>query len=236
MKKNRNTIEYKLEDSLVSDETKRNVMYSLWCKDIQFYGFKAGEEGHTNYQRKFLNDAKQRAYAIQFESVETNYSRAAHKVFKRLISRRLTVDEVVNAVKIEYNKDYALIQFRIIYNELKANNNPLADLLVPVIESYKWVGIFYGEKEYDAFKYITNELQNRVKKILFKILWSKYNKILIKCTGTKWDEWVHKEYFPEKKITKIAGKYETGSSIKLETKIKRITRNYSNPQIFEYHN
>jgi hypothetical protein len=127
MKKKRNIVEFKLEDSLVSEETKRNVKYSLWCIDIQFYGFKVGEEGHTNWKRKFLNDAKQRAYAIQFESVETNYSRAAEKVFNRLISRRLTVEEVVSAVKIEYNKDYALIQFRIIHNELKANNNPLAD-------------------------------------------------------------------------------------------------------------
>ena len=76
----------------------------------------------------------------------------------------------------------------------------------------------------------------KVEPLFTQILWSSYNKILIKCTGTKWDEWLHKEYFPEEKITKIAGKYETGSSIKLETKIKRITRNYSNPQIFEYHN
>jgi hypothetical protein len=59
---------------------------------------------------------------------------------------------VKKAVNTEYKGDYASLQFRIIYHELEVNKNPLADLFIPEIEKYKWVGIFYTEREYHAFK------------------------------------------------------------------------------------
>ena len=63
-----------------------------------------------------------------------------------------------------------------------------------------------------------------------------YNKILIKCKGELWDEWVHKEYFPKQKVTKIAGKYDGNTSSPLFQKVLRISKKYTDPKVFEYNN
>ena len=145
MKKNREPNEINLDNVFVEKETKNNVMYAFWCQDVKFYGFEWGDKGHLNWQKEFIQKAKQRAYAIQFETNEYGYSRAAKKAYKREISRRLTPEEVIVAVKLEYKNDYALLQFRIIHNELKTNKNPLADLFIPEIVRYNWVGIFHTQ-------------------------------------------------------------------------------------------
>ena len=237
MKKNRKPNEMKLDNVFIEKETKNNVMYAFWCQDVKFYGFEWGDEGHLNWQREFIQKAKQRAYAIQFETNEYGYSRAAKKAYKREISRRLTPEEVIKAVKSEYKNDYALLQFRIIHNELETNRSPLADLFTPEILSYKWVGIFYGEIEYNAFKYVIDELPNKdQRKVLFKILWSMYNKILIKCKGENWDEWIHKEYFPNEKVSKIAGKFDGNTGSPLFQKVLRIAKKYPDQKVFTYNN
>ena len=153
---------------------------------------------------------------------------------KKELARRLTPEEVIKAVKIEYKNDYALLQFRIIHHELETNKNPLADLFLPEIQRFNWIGIFYGEKEYEAFTYIVNELPKDQKKILFKILWSMYNKILIKCKGDIWDEWVYKEFFPDEKVSPIAGKFDGNTGNKLFQKVHRISKQYPDQKILEY--
>ena len=154
MGKNREPNKISSNNVFVEKETKDNVMYDLWCQDVKFYGFEWGDEGHLNWQREFIQKAKQRAYAIQFETNEYGYSRATKKAYKSEISRRLTPKEVIKAVKLEYKNDYALLQFRIIHNELKTNKNPLADLFIPEIVRYNWVGIFHTQHHYEAFLYI----------------------------------------------------------------------------------
>ena len=36
--KKRKKVEMKLENYLVDQETKNNVMYSSWCQNVKFYG------------------------------------------------------------------------------------------------------------------------------------------------------------------------------------------------------
>ena len=66
--KKRKKVEIKLEKNLVDQETKNNVIYSFWCKEIKFYGFEWGLEGHLKWQNEFIKRAKLRAFAIQFET------------------------------------------------------------------------------------------------------------------------------------------------------------------------
>ena len=94
--------------------------------------------------------------------------------------------------------------------------------------------IFYGKDEYEAFRYIVNELYRDQKKVLFKILWSMYNKILIKCKGEIWDEWVYKEFFPNEKVSPIAGKFNGNTGNKLYQKVLRISKQYPDQKVFEY--
>jgi hypothetical protein len=234
MKKKRKTIEMKLENYLVDQETKNNVMYAMWCAGVKFFGFDSKDSGHILWTKEFIQRAKKRAFAIQFETNEYGYSRDTQQAYKKEIARRLTPEEVIKAVKIEYKNDYALLQFRIIHHELEINKNPLADLFLPEIQRFNWIGIFYGEKEYKAFSYIVNELPKDQKKVLFKILWSMYNKILIKCKGDIWDEWVYKEYFPKEKVTPIAGKFNGNTGNKLFQKVLRISKQYPDQKILEY--
>ena len=234
MKKKRKTIELKLENYLVDQETKSNVMYAMWCADVKFFGFDSKDSGHIFWTKEFIQRAKKRAFAIQFETNEYGYSRDTQQAYKKEVSRRLTPEEVIKAVKIEYKNDYALIQFRIIHHELETNKNPLADLFLPEIQRFNWVDIFYGEKEYEAFSYIVNELPKDQKKVLFKILWSMYNKILIKCKGDIWDEWVYKEYFPKEKMSPIAGKFDGNTGNKLFQRVLRISKQYPDQKILEY--
>jgi hypothetical protein len=233
MKKKRKTIELKLENYLVDQETKNNVMYAMWCADVKFFGFDSKDSGHIFWTKEFIQRAKKRAFAIQFETNEYGYSRDTQQAYKKEVSRRLTPEEVIKAVKIEYKNDYALIQFRIIHHELETNKNPLADLFLPEIQRFNWVDIFYGEKEYEAFSYIVNELPKDQKKVLFKILWSMYNKILIKCKGDIWDEWVYKEYFPKEKMSPIAGKFDGNTGNKLFQRVLRISKQYPDQKILE---
>ena len=234
MKKKRKTIELKLENYLVDQETKSNVMYAMWCADVKFFGFDSKDSGHIFWTKEFIQRAKKRAFAIQFETNEYGYSRDTQQAYKKEVSRRLTPEEVIKAVKIEYKNDYALIQFRIIHHELETNKNPIADLFLPEIQRFNWVDIFYGEKEYEAFSYIVNELPKDQKKVLFKILWSMYNKILIKCKGDIWDEWVYKEYFPKEKMSPIAGKFDGNTGNKLFQRVLRISKQYPDQKILEY--
>lgn len=233
MKKKRNTIEMKLDNYLADQETKNNVMYAMWCADVKFFGFDSKDSGHIFWTKEFIKKAKLSAYEIQFEEEKINYSREAQQLYKK-VARRLTPEEVIKAVKIEYKNDYALIQFKIIYNELKTNKSRFAKLFLDEIKRFNWVGIFYGEKEYEAFSYIINELPRDQKKVLFKILWNMYNKILIKCKGDIWDEWVYKEYFPKEKVSPIAGKFDGNSGNKLFQKVLRISKQYQDQKIFEY--
>jgi len=87
-------------------------------------------------------------------------------VYKK-IARRFTPEEVIKAVKIEFKNDYALLQFKIIHDELKTNKSRFAKLFLPEIERFNWVSIFYGEKEYKSFRYTVNELPRDQKKVLF---------------------------------------------------------------------
>lgn len=102
------------------------------------------------------------------------------------------------------------------------------------LERAKWIGIFYGEKEYEAFTYIVNELPRDNKKVLFKILWNMYNKILISCVGSEFDKWVYKEYFPSEKVSPIAGKFDCNTGNKLFQKVLRISKQYPDQKIFKY--
>lgn len=234
MKKKRKTIEMKLDNYLADQETKNNIMYAMWCADVKFFGFDSKDSGHILWTKEFIQRAKKRAFAIQFETNEYGYSRDTQQAYKKELARRLTPEEVIKAVKIEYKNDYALLQFRIIHHELETNKNPLADLFLPEIQRFNWIGIFYGEKEYEAFTYIVNELPKDQKKILFKILWSMYNKILIKCKGDIWDEWVYKEFFPDEKVSPIAGKFDGNTGNKLFQKVHRISKQYPDQKILEY--
>ena len=231
--KKRKKVEMKLENYLVDQETKNNIMYNVWCADVKFFGFDSKDSGHTLWANEFIKKAKLSAYEIQFEEEKVNYSKASRKVYKK-VARRLTPEEVIKAIKIEYKNDYALLQFKIIHNELITNNSRFAKLFSPEIKRYKWVGIFYGEREYKAFIYILKELPKDQKKVLFKILWSMYNKILIKCKGEIWDKWVYKEYFPNEKVSPIAGKFDGNTGNKLYQKVRRISKQYSDQEIFEY--
>ena len=96
--KKRKKVEMKLENYLVDQETKNNIMYSSWCQNVKFYGFEWGDEGHLNWQNEFIKRAKLRAFAIQFETNEYGYSRATKKAYKSEISRRLTPKVVIKAV------------------------------------------------------------------------------------------------------------------------------------------
>ena len=234
MKKKRKTIEMKLDNYLADQETKNNIMYAMWCADVKFFGFDSKDSGHILWTKEFIQRAKKRAFAIQFETNEYGYSRDTQQAYKKEVSRRLTPEEVIKAVKIEYKNDYALIQFRIIHHELETNKNPLADLFLPEIQRFNWVDIFYGEKEYEAFSYIVNELPKDQKKVLFKILWSMYNKILIKCKGDIWDECVYKEYFPKEKMSPIAGKFDGNTGNKLFQRVLRISKQNPDQKILEY--
>ncbi len=234
MKKKRKKIEMKLENYLVDQETKNNVMYAMWCAGVKFFGFDSKDSGHILWTKEFIQRAKKRAFAIQFETNEYGYSRDTQQAYKKEIARRLTPEEVIKAVKIEYKNDYALLQFRIIHHELEINKNPLADLFLPEIQRFNWVGIFYGEKEYKAFSYVVNELPRDQKKVLFKILWNMYNKILISCVGSEFDKWVYKEYFPNEKVSPIAGKFNGNTGNKLFQKVLRISKQYPDQKIFKY--
>ena len=35
----------KLENYLVDQETKNNVMYNMWCADVKFFGFDSKDSG-----------------------------------------------------------------------------------------------------------------------------------------------------------------------------------------------
>ena len=61
-----------------------------------------------------------------------------------------------------------------------------------------------------------------------------YNKILIKCKGDNWDEWIHKEYFPNEKVSKIAGKFDGNTGSPLFQKVLRISKQYPDQKILEY--
>lgn len=234
MKKKRETIEMKLDNYLADQETKNNVMYAMWCADVKFFGFDSKDSGHILWTKEFIKKAKLSAYEIQFEDAKINYSKATEQVYKKEVARRLTPEEVIKAVKIEYKNDYALLQFKIIHNELVTNKSRFAKLFLPEIERFNWVGIFYGEKEYEAFRYIVNELSRDQKKVLFKILWHMYNKILISCVGSEFDKWVYKEYFPKEKVTPIAGKFNGNTGNKLFQKVLRISKQYPDQKILEY--
>jgi hypothetical protein len=199
MKRERKNIELKLEKFSVDIETKHNVMYAFWCKDVKFYGFEHSEEGHIKWRKEFIKKAKIRAYAIQFETNEYGYSRTTQQSYKKEISRRLTPEEVINAVNTEYKGDYASLQFRIIYHELEVNKNPLADLFIPEIEKYKWVGIFYTEREYHAFKHLLEAFDGKYTKKRFGVIWKDFKDSLISCKGDRWDSFVYDYYLPYEK-------------------------------------
>jgi hypothetical protein len=235
MGENREPNEISLDNVFVEKETKNNVMYAFWCQDVKFYGFEWGDEGHLNWQREFIQKAKQRAYAIQFETNEYGYSRATKKAYKREISRRLTPKEVIEAVKLEYKNDYALLQFRIIHNELKTNKNPLADLFIPEIVRYNWVGIFHTQHHYEAFLYILDSFHiEEHNKVLFMGFWGQYGgeKILMRCNETKWRDWVIKNYLPNEKDSSKRWKHceEIHHS---RRQMRRYEKTFKDPNIFK---
>ena len=235
MKKNREPNEIKSDNVFVEKETKNNVMYAFWCKDVKFYGFEWGDEGHLNWQREFIQKAKQRAYAIQFETNEYGYSRATKKAYKSEISRRLTPKEVIEAVKLEYKNDYALLQFRIIHNELKTNKNPLADLFIPEIVRYNWVGIFHTQHHYEAFLYILDSFHiEEYNKVLFMGFWGQYGgeKILMRCNETKWRDWVIKNYLPNEKDSSKRWKH-CEEIHHTRRQMRRYEKTFKDPNIFK---
>ena len=233
--KKRKKEEMKLEKNLVDQEAKNNVIYSFWCKEIKFYGFEWGLEGHLKWQNEFIKRAKLRAFAIQFETSKYNYSRKLEKSFRKEIARRLTPEEVIRAVKSEYNNDYALIQFKIIHHELVTNNNPLFDLFEKEIERYKWIGIFHTNHHYKAFRYVLDSFDvEEYNKSLFMCFWSEFggNKILMRCNETKWRKWVRDYYLKGEKD--IASRWKREPEIHpVRRQIKRYTRTYHDPNIFK---
>jgi len=197
MKKKRKTIEMKLENYLVDQETKNNVMYAMWCSDVKFFGFDSKDSGHIFWTKEFIQTAKKRASAIQFETNEYGYSVDTKQSYKKEVARRLTPEEVIKAVNIEYKNDYALIQFKIIHHELKTNKNILADLFLGEIDRYKWSGVFHSQDHYEAFLHVLKSfLVEEHNKTLFVGFFREYggNKVLMRCNEKKWREWVNEHY------------------------------------------
>ena len=182
MGKNREPNKISSNNVFVEKEMKNNVMYAFWCQDVKFYGFEWGDQGHLNWQREFIQKAKQRAYAIQFETNEYGYSRATKKAYKSEISRRLTPKEVIEAVKLEYKNDYALLQFRIIH-ELKTNKNPSRFIYSEIVR-YNWVGILHMQHHYEAF-YILDSSIEEYNKVLLRVRGNTEEKILMRCNEKK---------------------------------------------------
>lgn len=117
-------------------------------------------------------------------------------VYKKIV-RRLTPEEVIKAVNIEYKNDYALIQFKIIHHELKTNKNILADLFLGEIDRYKWSGVFHSQDHYEAFLHVLKSfLTEEHNKTLFMGFFREYggNKVLMRCNEKKWREWVNEHY------------------------------------------
>ena len=84
---------------------------------------------------------------MQFEEKKINYSQATQQVYKKEIARRLTPEEIIKAVKLEYKNDYALLQFKIIHNELATNKSSrFAKLILFEIEKYNWVSVFHSQE------------------------------------------------------------------------------------------
>ena len=197
MKKKRETIEMKLDNYLADQETKNNVIYAMWCADVKFFGFDSKDSGHILWTKEFIKKAKLSAYEIQFEDGKINYSKATEQVYKKEVARRLTPEEVIKAVKIEYKNDYALLQFKIIHNELVTNKSRFAKLFLPEIERFNWVGIFHSQEHYEAFKHILESfLIEEHNKTLFMGFYREYggNKVLMRCNEKNWREWVNEHY------------------------------------------
>jgi hypothetical protein len=199
MKKKIKIEEMKLDNSLVDTETKNTVNYYLWCEDVNFFGSNPTTEGHLIWTKEFIDNARKRAMAVKSADIEMGYSRATKKKYVREISRQLKPEEVIKAVNIEYKGDYALLQFRIIHNELKTSGNKLADLFLPEIEKYKWIGVFYGEREYEAFKFLLEAFNDKYTKKRFGVIWKDFKDSLISCKGDRWDSFIYDYYLPYEK-------------------------------------
>ena len=196
MKKKIKIEEMKLDNSLVDTETKNTVNYYLWCEDVNFFGSNPTTEGHLIWTKEFIDNARKRAMAVKSADIEMGYSRATKKKYVREISRQLKPEEVIKAVNIEYKGDYALLQFRIIHNELKTSGNKLADLFLPEIEKYKWIGVFYGEREYEAFKFLLEAFNDKYTKKRFGVIWKDFASCLINCKGGSYDKFIYQYYLP----------------------------------------
>ena len=154
-----------------------------------------------------------------------------------LHNKNCSVDDILKVFKEKYNNTY-LNALEVVLFLLDAwqNKNYLKfySRFIDLKYEKNLSKIFYGKKEYEAFRYIVNELPRDQKKVLFKILWSMYNKILISCVGSEFDKWVYKEYFPNEKISPIAGKFNGNTGNKLFQKVLRISKQYPDQKIFEY--
>jgi hypothetical protein len=155
-----------------------------------------------------------------------------------LHNKNCSVDDILKVFKEKYNNTY-LNALEVVLFLLDAwqNKNYLKfySKFIDLKFEKNLKNIFYGKKEYEAFRYIINEFSNKDRrKVLFKILWFMYNKILIKCKGDNWDEWIHKEYFPNEKVSKIAGKFDGNTGSPLFQKVLRISKQYPDQKILEY--
>ena len=155
-----------------------------------------------------------------------------------LHNKNCSVDDILKVFKEKYNNTY-LNALEVVLFLLDAwqNKNYLKfySKFIDLKYEKNLSNIFYGKKQYEAFRYIVNELPKAAhSKVLFKILWSMYNKILISCVGDEFDIWIHKEYFPNQKVTQIARKFDGNTRTKLFQKVYRISKQYSDQNILEY--
>ena len=235
MKKKRKTIEMKLENYLVDQETKNNVMYAIWCADVKFFGFDSKDSGHILWTKEFIKKAKLSAIEMQFEEKKINYCKATQQVYKKEIARRLTPEEIIKALKLEYKNDYALLQFKIIHNELATNKSRFAKLFLPEIKRYNWVGVFHSEDHYEAFLHVLESfLIEEHNKVLFMGFWGEYGgeKILMRCNETKWRDWVIMNYLPNEKDSSKRWKHceETHYT---RRQMRLYEKTYKEPNIFK---
>ena len=226
----------KLENYLADEETKNNVMYVMWCADVKFFGFDSKDSGHILWTKEFIKKAKLSAFEMQFEEKKINYSKATQQVYKKEIARRLTPEEIIKAVKLEYKNDYALLQFKIIHNELATNKSSrFAKLILFEIEKYNWVSVFHSQEHYEAFLYVLEAfLIEEHNKTLFIGFFREYggNKILMRCNETKWRKWVNEHYLIKGEDSSKRWK-DCPQHHEVRTRIRRHQKTYKDSNIFK---
>ena len=212
--------EYTLDNKLPFEDGIFIAFYrSILLRNVEFCDINSAKDlaKCTQLTNKFIKNALSAALAI--------------------INGKIDVHDVLKNIDSEYDQEKAFNFLYIVYRELFRRNNPISFTVLTKVRLYEFKepqkSVFYDFDCKLAWDYLLSYFaQERFTKNLFKIMWFRYRKIIIKCKANEYEDFVYDLYLKDVKnktdLTRRKPEKDMYSAI-----LKRAERNYFKKEIFD---